>query len=387
MRRCFATLSVVVAILAISTTSASAAKPLPPPPPGLNAGLAIMNTASSCTGTLTVTFNGGKGKKASAITRVTWSADASSTGTLGFADGGLTLAAPVTSGTFTVGFTLTAGTGQADVSASGPGFVAQTTSNTVTCTSPQPDLIVSAITQDPNSWAYSATVKNIGGATADLTNVAVQGYYTASTDTTTFPPLGGIPQLSGNDPAGGSLIPPQLATTLAPNATVDVPLGGVGPTLAGDNQLMVGVDVDHALAESNENNNVSVVPRLTPPLPDLTITAVTQDPSSFNFTVTVKNIGTGTGTVGNMPVLGYYTASTDTTTFPPTGEPAGVASIPPSTTLAPGDSVNVTITNATGPVNGANNQLMVGVNLHTDTPILESDVTNNVFVVAYVPPT
>jgi hypothetical protein len=150
--------------------------------------------------------------------------------------------------------------------------------------------------------------------------------------------------------------------------------------------LMVGVDVDHVLAESSESNNVSVVARVTPPLPDLTITNITQDTRDVNFTVTVQNNGPGTAIAGNLDVLGYYTASTDTTVFPPSGEVACIASIPTGTTLAPSAMLTVNVESCSGPVNSADNELMVGVNLSGQQRILEGSLTNNVAVVPLAPP-
>jgi hypothetical protein len=247
MRHRLAALGFALIFLAVAATTASAAKP---PPKGLGASMAIGSTGtSSCSGTLTVTWNFSKG-----VTSLSWGADPSDTGALSFSPGGIQFATPSKSGSFPVSFTLTAGTGQADVSASGPGFIAQTTSNTVTCTpTGQPDLTITNISftfpagDPPNS--YTVTVQNIGNATANVANAVVQGYYTNSTDTTVFPPTDG-------GPACGTIMQP-FASTLAPGASVDVVVGcAAAPT--GQTDLMVGVDVNNVVAESNENNNVAV---------------------------------------------------------------------------------------------------------------------------------
>jgi CARDB len=227
--------------------------------------MVITNTDTStntCSGTLTVTWNGGNGKQAG-ITSLGWSADQSDTGALSFLFSGVLLAKAQKTVTETVPFTLTSGTGTADVSASGSGFKAQTTSNTVTCDA-TPDLTITNISLtatngDPVPWSYTVTVKNIGTGTANVTNVVVQGYYTGSTDTSVFPPPGGASQVAGGDAACGTIMDP-FATTLAPGASVDVIVGcGSGPTVSADTNLMVGVDVNNIVAESNENNNVAVV--------------------------------------------------------------------------------------------------------------------------------
>ena len=78
MRRYITALSAVVVVLAFVATSASAAKPSL----GFSATMAITSTdttTDTCSGTLTVSWSvQGKG----GVTGITWSADASDTGTL-----------------------------------------------------------------------------------------------------------------------------------------------------------------------------------------------------------------------------------------------------------------------------------------------------------------
>jgi hypothetical protein len=263
MRRFVTALSAGLVVLAFVATSASAAKP----PSGVSATLAITSTgASTCTGTLTVSWSSivqGPG----GVTGVTWSADASDTGTLTFASGGSLYSPPKKSGSVQVGFTLSAGTGEADVVVQGSTFKLPTIySNSVTCTPIAPDLTITGISRTvpsgyPTPWSYAVTVKNIGTVTADVTNAVVQGYWTSSTDTSIFPPPGGSPSIPGGDPACGTIMQP-FATSLAPGASVDVVVGcgGTGPTASADTNLMVGVDVTNIVAESNESNNVAVIP-------------------------------------------------------------------------------------------------------------------------------
>ena len=121
IRRWLTASSVVVVILAFTATSASAAKPAPA---AFSATLAITSTDTStntCSGTLTVSWQG-KG-----IDSLSWSADASDTGTLSFLFGGARFSKAQKSVTETVPFTLTAGTGKAVATASGTGFIARTT--------------------------------------------------------------------------------------------------------------------------------------------------------------------------------------------------------------------------------------------------------------------
>jgi hypothetical protein len=183
---------------------------------------------------------------------VTWGADLSNTGTLSFTFGGVRFSKAEKSGSVPVGFTLTAGTGTADVLLEG---FAKTVSNTVTCTPVGPDLTITNISP-PDSSGYTVTVQNIGNDTADVTNAAVQGYYTPSTDTTIFPPPGGPSSIAGGDPACGAT----MNGSLAPGASVDVVVScSLVPTASADTNLMVGVDVSNSVAETNENNNVAVI--------------------------------------------------------------------------------------------------------------------------------
>jgi hypothetical protein len=129
MRRWFTALSVVVVVLAIAATSALAAKPSST----FDAALVITNTgATSCTGTLTVSWNiAGRG----GVIGVTWAPDASDTGDLTFTSGGAQYSPPKKSGSVSTDITLTAGTGEADVTIQGSTFKIPTVfSNSVTCT-------------------------------------------------------------------------------------------------------------------------------------------------------------------------------------------------------------------------------------------------------------
>jgi hypothetical protein len=213
--------------------------------------MAISTSGSTCTGTLTVSWSGVQGK---GVTGVTWGPYLSlSTGTLIFPSGGVQLSPPKKSDSVQVGFTLTTGTGTAEVTVQG---FAKTISNTVGC---GPDLKITNISQ-PDASGYTVTVQNIGNVTADVTNVAVQGYYTSLTDKAVFPPPGGPAAIPGGDPACGTTIVFPLPTSLAPGDSVAVVVScSLVPTTTADTNLMVGVDVSNSVAESNENNNVDVI--------------------------------------------------------------------------------------------------------------------------------
>jgi hypothetical protein len=118
---------------------------------------------------------------------------------------------------------------------------------TVNGTATQPDLIVQAIAfTAPANYpphSYTVTVKNLGNGSADLSGVALQGYYSPNT---TYP---------GDNPACGTT----MSGTLTPGATTDVPVGCSFAPAAGDTYLVVKVDATNVLAESDETNNVGSV--------------------------------------------------------------------------------------------------------------------------------
>jgi hypothetical protein len=96
--------------------------------------MAISDTAATCTGTVTVTWNvQGEG----GVVGVFLTVDPSATGSLSLTSGGEEYGKPQRSGSLQVGFTLTAGTGQVDVTIQGSDFrIPTVTTNTVTCTPP-----------------------------------------------------------------------------------------------------------------------------------------------------------------------------------------------------------------------------------------------------------
>ena len=90
--------------------------------------MVITSTGSTCSRTLTVTWNG-QGKAMTSLSgvltrlvREPWASPSP-----------VRFASPQKRGSFPVSFTLTTRTGEADVTATGSGFTAQTTSHTVTC--------------------------------------------------------------------------------------------------------------------------------------------------------------------------------------------------------------------------------------------------------------
>ena len=237
MRRCLTALGVVVVVVAGFVASTASAAPSS----GLTASMTLTSTGTTCSGTLAISWDGRSDK----ITALSWSADPSSTGTLSYVPPrGAQFSKPRGRDTETVDFTLTQGTGASDVLATGVGFRSQVVTNTVTC--PMPDLVVNSIASTPTTPlpnSYTVTVSNAGSGVADLSGIAVQGYYSATQDT--WPT---------NDPACGQSF--NNGTTLNPGASIDIFVGcGLAPP-AGDTWLVVKVDATDGLPESNEANNV-----------------------------------------------------------------------------------------------------------------------------------
>jgi hypothetical protein len=223
-----------------------------------------------------------------------------------------------------------------------------------------PDLIIQAITFTPTAEspdAYTVTVKNWGASTADLTNVAAQGYY--STTVGTWPT---------NDPACGSTF--NAGTTLAPGATIDLPVGCSYPPGPSDAWLVVKIDFGDALTESDETNNITSVGLA----PDLIINAMYRTPTQGllqSYTVTVKNQGASTADLTNVAAQGYYSTTEGTW---PTNDPACGSTFNAGTTLAPGATIDLVV----GCTIDSNYQWLV-VKIDFVNVLIESDENNNIF--------
>jgi uncharacterized repeat protein (TIGR01451 family) len=147
--------------------------------------------------------------------------------------------------------TATCGTVTNAATVNWPGGNATSAPATITVNCGQPDLVVDSIAFTAPSnyppYSYTVTVKNQGTATADLSGVAVQGYYSAS--------AGVYP---GDQPACGSSF--NSGTTLAPGATATIAVGCSQPSSTpGDGWLVVKVDSSDKVVESDETNNVGSV--------------------------------------------------------------------------------------------------------------------------------
>lgn len=118
-----------------------------------------------------------------------------------------------------------------------------------------PDLVITSIV--PNGTSFDVTVKNQGTAAASLDQtVTIQAYYSSSSDTTTFPPLGGSPPTAGGDPACGTSFAPTYNTVLQPGSSTTIPMSCSSPSDSNDIYLVAEVDATNVIAESDETNNV-----------------------------------------------------------------------------------------------------------------------------------
>jgi hypothetical protein len=106
-------------------------------------------------------------------------------------------------------------------------------------------IALSAPAPFPQPHSYTVTVRNAGTVAADISDVTVQGAYSADT------------LLDGSDsPACGRVTG---VATLAPGATTQVIVGCSAAPGAGHNYLLAKVDAGGVLAETDESNNVGVV--------------------------------------------------------------------------------------------------------------------------------
>ena len=125
----------------------------------------------------------------------------------------------------------------------------------------QPDLVITSMTYHPDTSTHSTfdiTVMNAGAADVNLdSSVTIQAYFSSSSDTSSFPPIGGTPPSAGGDPACGTSFAPTNNGVLAAGASKT--LSGVScgtANTSSDIWLVAEVDATNVIAESNENNNV-----------------------------------------------------------------------------------------------------------------------------------
>jgi subtilase family serine protease len=229
---------------------------------------------------------------------------------------------------------------------------------------PPVDLVAEAVSFAAPSQAYAhswiVTIRNKGNKPADLSTAIVAAYYNA-TDTRDVSEIGACGTTMGGTLAGGA------ATTVTVGCS-----GGARPS---DNYLIVIVDQDNDVAESNENNNQTAFALL----PDLTITAVAVDPDGsepFNYTVTVTNNTTTPVVVsGGVVVQGMY--SSDVTLSNDDLAACGGIISSDLLILAGGASLEYPV-GCGNPLPAGANYLIVKVD-NSDW-LAERDETNNIFV-------
>ena len=221
-----------------------------------------------------------------------------------------------------------------------------------------PDLIIEAIAFTPTGNSYTVTVKNQGASTADLTGVGAQGYYTTTEG-----------DWGNGDPACGSTF--NNGTTLAPGATIDLPVPCTLAPPSGDDWLVVKIDFGDVLAEGDETNNITSVGLA----PDLIIQTVQRTPlfgyPAYTYTVTVKNQGASTADLSGVAAQGYYDDVAGTW---PGSEAACGNSFNNGTTLAPGATIDLVV----GCSAGTTKEWLV-VKIDSGDALDESDETNNIF--------
>lgn len=136
-------------------------------------------------------------------------------------------------------------------------------------------------------FTWTATVSNVGDATLNVKNVAIAAAYSSDA-------------LVGGDTAACGGVVSSSNLLLTPGQGVDVEFWCLTPPPPGSAYLAVEVDGPNAVAESSETNNVSIAAM---PTVDLIVDSITLEGATttnrLNYTVRVKNIGTGTFVYGD----------------------------------------------------------------------------------------
>jgi CARDB len=119
-----------------------------------------------------------------------------------------------------------------------------------------PDLVITDMTSNgTGGWDVTVANQGVAPATLDQT-VTIQAYYSTSSDTTQWPPLGGSSATPGGDPACGTSFAPTYNTTLEPGTSTTIPMSCSPPNDSSDTYLLARVDDANVITESNEKNNV-----------------------------------------------------------------------------------------------------------------------------------
>ena len=210
-------------------------------------------------------------------------------------------------------------------------------------------------------YGFTATVRNNGTDSVGLTDVGVQGYYSADQ------------VLSGTD---GAACGRQAGTALLePGDSVSVPVGCSGGPSATDEYLLVIVDISGVVLESNETNNMRSQ-TLGSPGVDLVVSRIAfVNGSSGDYTVTIANVGRDTADNPGLKLQGYYSADQVIDAYDD-GPGCGLEVSSP-TTIAGLSSINVVVGCSAAPRSG-DNYLLVDMDLDND--VVETNDANNVGV-------
>jgi hypothetical protein len=220
--------------------------------------------------------------------------------------------------------------------------------------------------------SFTTTVTNAGPDKSVASSVKITlptGYSTSSTFV-----------LPGNCAMAGSRVVNCALGEIAPGGSVPVTLTGKAQATVGTESITATVKSDTPDPNTTNNSKTISVSVIAPPPPvtcDLTVTAVsgptsvTRGTTSYNFTATVKNSGTGSCAAST---LGFYFSSN--TTIDATDTLIGTKAI---NTLAAGASQSVTLSTAvaTSKIAASTTGYYVGAFADYNVKVAETSETNN----------
>jgi len=238
--------------------------------------------------------------------------------------------------------------------------------NSLAAPIPAVDLVVAGVRREPPNAAYAysftALIANVGYQTVDLSQVTVQGHYSANGALDAFD----VP--ASAQTAGG---------TLAGFATAEVLVNNSAAPTPATRFLVASVDYNQQVAEADELNNDFA---LELPRVDLHIQAVTptdSEPGVFRYDVVVENFGPNTVDASGAVVQGYFSADA----VLDSADTAAGGSVMGSAGSALGAFQTATLPLVTSATPG--NYLIVVVD--NDNTIVERDEGNNVAVIGLKP--
>ena len=253
----------------------------------------------------------------------------------------------------------------------------------------KPDLVVSALSvtaHTATSITYAYTIKNIGTApanmdgptSADADNLSVQAYLSADT----------IYGNAGDIPAGGTIVGTSPLGFLNPGQTISgtfTSTATVNPSATP--YLVLKVDQDNLVDESDETNNTASALIVSNALPDLVVSSLAVTSWSLNsvtYAWTITNVGTAPANMDgptsansdNLSVQAYLSADT---IYGNAGDiPAGgtIVGNSPLGMLNPGQSISGSFT-ASVPLLFPPAAPFLVLKVDPDNLVAESDETNN----------